>query len=367
MIKILLPHDFEKRKVIEKIYNDLANSIFQEGCLQDIEFKYKGKLQKFLSKEEVKKFLLSKDFYDYKFQYKSDFMRDLLELNSNVKISSLLNGKSNSEKVKEFLHKYDKFNYEEEYHSLYEFKQLNISNLKKQSTHPALCRYKSVCTIFDYGKLRSADRHTILNEIDMPVCPYCNIEYTINFNDNGIRKNMADIDHFYIKSEYPEYSLCLYNFIPSCPICNQKIKGKHSMTKETHIYPYNEEFGNECCFRIENLVDYWRADDSSNVRARIILFDSSGNDRVEQSISDFKLNERYDNFSYVVNDLIEKVRIYNETYVQSLDETFSGLIDRQMIKNLVFGTSLSPKEYGRKSLGKLTQDILVQLRIFPKS
>ena len=99
MIKILLPHDFEKRKVIEKIYNDLANSIFQEGCLQDIEFKYKGKLQKFLSKEEVKKFLLSKDFYDYKFQYKSDFMRDLLELNSNVKISSLLNGKSNSEKV----------------------------------------------------------------------------------------------------------------------------------------------------------------------------------------------------------------------------------------------------------------------------
>ena len=33
-------------------------------------------------------------------------------------------------------------------------------------------------------------------------------------------------------------------------------------------------------------------------------------------------------------------------------------------KKLVFGKSLSPKEYGRKSLGKLTQDILVQLQIF---
>ena len=115
--------------------------------------------------------------------------------------------------------------------------------------HQELSDYQRICSGFDYGQLKNKDRHEILNRMDIPVCPYCNMNYTTSFGADDGERNTADIDHFYLKSEYPEYALCLFNFVPACPVCNQKIKGTKSMTRETHVYPHQEGFEGKVIFK----------------------------------------------------------------------------------------------------------------------
>lgn len=131
--------------------------------------------------------------------------------------------------------------------------------------------YNSICQIFNYKQLKNEYRHRILNEMDVPVCPYCNMNYTIGYKKNGSIKNTADIDHYYIKSEYPEYALCLYNFVPACPVCNQKIKGATGMTVKTHIYPHRDSFEGKSHFQITNLLEYLIQKPTDNLHAKLSL------------------------------------------------------------------------------------------------
>lgn len=294
MIKIYLPVDFDKNPVIDDIYEEIANKIYKNG-VNNISFTYKGQQSKFNSAQEVKSFLLSKDFYDYKFD----------------------------------------------------------------------C--KPLCSIFDYKKL-SKYRNSILDEMNAPVCPYCNMNYTIGYKKNGSIKNTADIDHFYIKSKYPEYALCLYNFVPSCTVCNERIKLATDMTVDSHIYPHKESFEGKSHFQITNLLEYLIQKPTDSLNAKISLvnekMDESTQDKVENSIKDFKLNERYDNFSSLAEELIKKCQIYNETYNKMLSISFEELVTAEQIKYAIFGAKLSEEDYGKVSLGKLKQDLLKQLGIY---
>lgn len=367
MIKMYLPTDFDKNPVIDDIYEKIANKIYKNG-VSNISFTYKGQKRKFNSKQEVKAFLLSKDFYNYKFEYNNEFIGELINLPSNVKISSILLKKSQSQKVQTFLSKYSSLKYQPYYVNLKSYSDLTISKLKKDASYSDLKDYNSICQIFNYKQLKNKYRHRILNEMDVPVCPYCNMNYTIGYKKNDSIKNTADIDHFYIKSEYPEYALCLYNFVPACPVCNQKIKGATGMTVETHIYPHRDSFEGKSHFQITNLLEYLIQKPTDNLHAKLSLvnekMDKSTENKVRNSINDFELNERYDNFSSSAEELIKKYQIYNETYTKMLSNNFEEFVTAQQIKYAIFGANLTEKEYGKISLGKLKQDILKQLGIF---
>ena len=41
--------------------------------------------------------------------------------------------------------------------------------------------------------------------------------------DEEVRRTF-DVDHFFPKSEYPMFCLSLYNFVPSCQVCNSRVK-----------------------------------------------------------------------------------------------------------------------------------------------
>lgn len=40
----------------------------------------------------------------------------------------------------------------------------------------------------------------------------------------GVAKRQFDIDHFLPKGKCPPVALSLFNFVPSCPVCNERIK-----------------------------------------------------------------------------------------------------------------------------------------------
>lgn len=56
-------------------------------------------------------------------------------------------------------------------------------------------------------------------------CFYCDAAYTGVFSTDEEVRRTFDVDHFFPKSEYPMFSLSLYNFVPSCQVCNSRVKG----------------------------------------------------------------------------------------------------------------------------------------------
>ena len=107
--------------------------------------------------------------------------------------------------------------------------------------------------IFNYGKFcedKEWNRHKLLSMMDINVCPYCNRQYITNYNKNGRNKTTADLDHYYSQKDYPYLALSLYNFIPSCQICNSRFKGPKNFHDKPYIYPYEEEFGDNAKFKI---------------------------------------------------------------------------------------------------------------------
>ena len=98
--------------------------------------------------------------------------------------------------------------------------------------------------LFCYKKLQTGNkdwnRHKLLSLIGIEVCPYCQRNYISSYEENNDEKTTADLDHFYPKSLYPFLALSLYNFIPSCQICNSRFKGNKD-TRDS-VYLYEEGF-----------------------------------------------------------------------------------------------------------------------------
>lgn len=74
-------------------------------------------------------------------------------------------------------------------------------------------------------------RHKLLTSLGVKVCPYCQRNYITSYTleenkEDKVEKATADLDHFYPKKDYPFLALSLYNFIPSCSICNSRMKLK---------------------------------------------------------------------------------------------------------------------------------------------
>ncbi len=173
-------------------------------------------------------------------------------------------------------------------------------------------------------KNKEWNRHKIISAMNVPVCPYCGRQYTTNYSNN--EKTTADLDHYYPKSKYPYLALSLYNFVPSCLYCN-RIKNN----KENHLYPYEEEFGDNAIFRtsIDSINGILESKaDKFNVEIKIIdLKESESNgykERLEKSIKNvFKLEEVYktSHNQYII-DMLHTIEHYPDTYLDTIAEIF---------------------------------------------
>ena len=305
---------------------------------------------------------MSKNFYEYKFNEEGNFYQDLIFLRGNIKVDNLLSGNTDSEEIKVFLRKYPKEQYRNEYNILgtdYKGKKISEIRQKESDSFPGSVEYQLIKKAFDYGKIHTDDRNNILNAMDVPVCPYCNMNYTIKY---GEERNAADIDHFYIKSRYPQYALCLYNFVPACPVCNSKLKGKKDTTRQTHVFPHEESYGKEAKFEILNLIEL---SSGKSEKAELKLINHGNNPKIDNSVETFKINELYDFHSSYAKDLLDKVWIYNDSYMEELKRFISEKSeDTKDIKELIFGRDEPEEIYARKSLGKLRMDLLRQLGVY---
>lgn len=62
--------------------------------------------------------------------------------------------------------------------------------------------------------------------LEIKTCFYCNMAYINSFfyTKNNELKQTYDLDHFISRDVCPLFALSLYNFVPCCQICNERIK-----------------------------------------------------------------------------------------------------------------------------------------------
>lgn len=62
------------------------------------------------------------------------------------------------------------------------------------------------------------------DELHLHSCFYCEISYVNAYDVAGTSKKYFDLDHVLPKSKCPILALSLFNFVPSCQVCNSRIK-----------------------------------------------------------------------------------------------------------------------------------------------
>lgn len=204
--------------------------------------------------------------------------------------------------------------------------------------------------------------HWLTKTLDVKVCPYCNLNFTHTITKKR-KKIRPEFDHFYPKSVYPLLSLSFYNLIPSCPVCNH--------TKKTillEINPYSDDFS-ENPFEIEQPLDAIfygknRQNNEDSKKWLIRLKDNRIDSKYSKNIQTFGLEDRYNEIKDYAEEIVFKALTYNDGYYESILQTFDQmLLTKSEMDRIIFGNYVSPEDFHKRPLSKLTHDILEQFDV----
>ena len=173
--------------------------------------------------------------------------------------------------------------------------------------------------------------------LKVDICPYCNRQYVFTVREETRDcVTRPEIDHFYPKSIYPFLSLNIYNFIPSCHICNN-IKNN---AENNIIYPYEEGFGKDISFRAKYAQEIPENSSILDISNTHIFFKDRLCDVLEtgkcihnkqanarKSIKTFHLEEIYNEHKIELQDLFTRYRNYSKP---KIDEITRLIVDAQL-------------------------------------
>jgi hypothetical protein len=229
-----------------------------------------------------------------------------------------------------------------------EAKNPNINELKK---------------LFKYdGKFQPIIAKFFEEYLNPTTCYYCNIDY-INVYGQKSRRNKFTLDHFIDKGRHPYLALSIFNLIPSCYICNSKLKGSIPFYENNelensnpHLKDFN--FDERVKFKLflsKNCRDF-------NIKSKndieIELKEEYSNN-YEKYIEVFKLNERYKAHKDIVFEMIENAQLYPESRLKEL-EKLTG-VPYQQIKRDIFKLIDDEVDLSKEPFSKLKRDIAYEL------
>lgn len=242
---------------------------------------------------------------------------------------------------------------------------------------------KTLEEIFNYEYFSKLEphkwsRHKLLTKLGVKVCPYCQRNYITSYileanKETKAEKTTADLDHFYSKKDYPFLALSLYNFIPSCSICNSRMKLKKTTydkdnKKNSIIYPYIDNF--KGVFKTNNQLLEVLLGSRDTFEVSI---DDQGDLKTKETIDMFKLDKVYKEAhnEYLLH-MMESIKNKPESYLKSIAEFFikEDSQDKEELEKVILANLkaivLEPYKFrieNGEPLAKLTQDILKEFDI----
>lgn len=178
--------------------------------------------------------------------------------------------------------------------------------------------------------------------------------------------NHFDLDHFLPKSVCPLIGLSFYNFVPSCSVCNEKLKGADRIggidrQKLMQLSPTSEQylFDQEITIKI----DY----DSTVRTLRMqehpddfrLEFTPKGN-VYQEIVTEFRLDERYNYHKQIALKLHDLYQDFAPGHICQLANMFLGVKSEKEIECQIFRGEYT--EDNARCFDKLRRDIKKQSR-----
>lgn len=239
--------------------------------------------------------------------------------------------------------------------------------------------------IFDYSKFCNNQNkigdgywngYRLMEKLNVPTCPYCNRQYTHTVIDKNEEKNKSenethitrpDFDHFLDKGTYPYLAISFYNLVPSCQICNSRMKGSKQFHSKTHVHPFMEGFNDLIKFQIK-ITDI-KFFEGKQEHCEIEFKEKKVSTPDEQAlikkgaknIEDFRLKDLYQEHKDYVHELMNKAIIYNDDYLLSLSKQLgTNFKDKKDLALFISSNHINDDELHLRPLSKLTKDMFEQ-------
>ena len=224
--------------------------------------------------------------------------------------------------------------------------------------------------IFNYE-----DRHDLIvkflvdsrNNIPIHTCHYCDMSYINMYEDNDSDKGWRiqfDLDHVLDKGACPIVALSLFNFVPSCSVCNSRLKGsrqlvgkdgksKEELSPTSQKYAFDENVDIVMVMKGER--DWTLPTEHREDYA--VEFDSHDSD-YQQVIDIFRLQERYDYHRIEGLRVMELKRKYRSSSISMMANAMKGLpgFAPEEIWEDIFGERFMTEEH--RCFSKFRKDMM---------
>lgn len=208
-------------------------------------------------------------------------------------------------------------------------------------------------------------------------CNYCNMSYINTFEyinkKDGTKETRRtyDLDHFIPKSKCSLFALCLYNFVPSCKVCNQLKSDdidflKLSCQQIEMLFPTSQNYNHEesIKFRIrhKNLKDFpsfgfLKDGNGRDIRNNFnIVIEKDKNSQIYEEHEEipFKIQERYETHKTEFLNYMEKHHKYPHTFFLLFSQSLP-VYNAEELKEAIFNVKLRNNE--RQIFQKIYNDL----------
>lgn len=236
----------------------------------------------------------------------------------------------------------------------------------KESINLSSTDFEIIKTFFNYDKANSKDFIPLISKlqpkiseffqenIEVHTCYYCNIDFINTFKKNNEIKNAFTLDHVLEKADYPFLALNLYNLVPSCYVCNSKVKDSKIPFE---FSPTNKDFDFNERVKFKSFISNVNLQIEKEQDFYIKLIENYSN-KYDKYIESLNLNDRYDYHKYKVLEMIQKRREYPDSRIKELSDLTKKT--QEEIKQDLFGIYTS-EDLHKRPLSKLIKDISEEL------
>lgn len=202
-------------------------------------------------------------------------------------------------------------------------------------------------------------------ELKLHTCHYCDMAYINTYDyvdtEDGRRKKAShfDLDHVLEKADYPILALSLYNLVPSCPTCNERLKGKDPLGKTKRLLrkysPTCKDFVFDRKVSME-LMPLGELERPFLEHADLyeLAFDSHKDKDYEKYIERFRLQERYNYHKVEALRLKDLQMRYPDANVYNIASMLHVPYDE--VKEDIFGLKFGQEQH--RCFGKLRREML---------
>ena len=225
----------------------------------------------------------------------------------------------------------------------------------------------------DQSNLCGNAKTILLESLGVAVCPYCNRNFVYNIENSQTGRLLptCELDHFLPKNKYPLLAVSFYNLIPSCHFCNHT-KGTQELKA---FYPHLLSSAETGQIRFSYWpvgTDYHTNKDSvavviivpASIKQPVNRWHGWKRSHIVHDIEVLKLRQLYEKHNDVVQKLLLKHAMIDESYVQAMYESFARWFSsKKAVRDLLLDAPSDLQDAADTPLGKLKFDVLAEHNI----